>query len=109
MDTIERLEYLKKLRAEAKLGGGQKRIDKLHSLGRMTARERIDLLLDKGSFEEFDMFKTHRPRHHRWTYRLCVCPGFYRSGWIIVGDICRENLQNNGPGNEERGPGYRLE
>ena len=60
MDTIERLEYLKKLRAKAKLGGGQKRIDKLHSLGRMTARERIDLLLDKGSFEEFDMFKTHR-------------------------------------------------
>jgi len=60
MDTIERLEYLKQLRAEAKLGGGQKRIDKLHSLGRMTARERIDLLLDKGSFEEFDMFKTHR-------------------------------------------------
>jgi len=60
MDTIERLEYLKKIRAEAKLGGGQKRIDKLHSLGRMTARERIDLLLDKGSFEEFDMFKTHR-------------------------------------------------
>ena len=60
MDTIERLEYLKKLRAEAKLGGGQKRIDKLHSQGRMTARERIDLLLDKGSFEEFDMFKTHR-------------------------------------------------
>jgi propionyl-CoA carboxylase beta chain len=60
MDTIERLEYLKKLRAEAKLGGGQKRIDKLHSLGRMTARERIELLLDKGSFEEFDMFKLHR-------------------------------------------------
>jgi propionyl-CoA carboxylase beta chain len=60
MDTIERLEYLKKLRAEAKLGGGQKRIDKLHSQGRMTARERVDLLLDKGSFEEFDMFKTHR-------------------------------------------------
>jgi len=60
MDTIKRLEYLKQLRAEAKLGGGQKRINKLHSLGRMTARERIDLLLDKGSFEEFDMFKTHR-------------------------------------------------
>jgi propionyl-CoA carboxylase beta chain len=60
MDTIERLEHLKKLRAEAKLGGGQKRIDKLHSLGRLTARERIDLLLDPDSFEEFDMFKTHR-------------------------------------------------
>jgi len=60
MNTIERLEYLKKLRAEAVLGGGQKRIDKLHSLGRLTARERIDMLLDPGSFEEFDMFKTHR-------------------------------------------------
>ncbi len=60
MNTIERLELLKNLRAEALLGGGQKRIDKLHSLGRMTARERIDLLLDPGSFEEFDMFKTHR-------------------------------------------------
>jgi len=60
MDTKERLDHLKTLRAQAKLGGGQKRIDKLHSLGRMTARERIDLLLDSGSFEEFDMFKTHR-------------------------------------------------
>lgn len=60
MNTIERLEYLQKLRAEALLGGGKKRIDKLHSLGRLTARERINLLLDEGSFEEFDMFKTHR-------------------------------------------------
>ncbi|MBE0582762.1 MAG: acyl-CoA carboxylase subunit beta, partial [Desulfofustis sp.] len=60
MNTIERLEHLKKLRSEALLGGGRKRIEKLHSLGRMTARERIDLLLDEGSFEEFDMFKTHR-------------------------------------------------
>lgn len=62
MDTTARLEYLKKLRAEARLGGGQERIDKLHSQGKMTARERIDLLLDKDSFEEFDMFKTHRCR-----------------------------------------------
>ena len=54
---------LLKLRAEARMGGGQERIDKLHAKGRMTARERIDLLLDKGSFEEFDMFKTHRCRH----------------------------------------------
>ncbi len=54
------LDHLMKLREEARLGGGQKRIDKIHSQGRMTARERIDLLLDPGSFEEFDMFKTHR-------------------------------------------------
>ncbi len=58
----EHLDHLMKLRAEAQLGGGQERIDKLHAKGRMTARERIDLLLDPGSFEEFDMFKVHRCR-----------------------------------------------
>lgn len=47
-------------RAEARLGGGEERIEKIHAQGRMTARERIDTLLDPGSFEEFDMFKTHR-------------------------------------------------
>ncbi len=62
MKTNDQLDHLKKLRAEARLGGGQKRIDKQHEKGVMTARERIDLLLDKGSFEEFDMFKTHRCR-----------------------------------------------
>lgn len=60
MNTNDQLDRLKKLRAEARLGGGQSRIDKQHAKGAMTARERIDLLLDKGSFEEFDMFKTHR-------------------------------------------------
>ena len=62
MNTKERLEKLAKRKAEAQLGGGQKRIDKQHSLGRMTARERIEMLMDPGTFEEFDMFKTHRCR-----------------------------------------------
>lgn len=62
MDTSDRLNHLMKLRAEASLGGGQERIDKQHAKGAMTARERINLLLDPGSFEEFDMFKTHRCR-----------------------------------------------
>ena len=62
MKTDEQLKHLKKLREEACLGGGQQRIDKHHEKGLMTARERIDLLLDKGSFEEFDIFKTHRSR-----------------------------------------------
>ena len=44
----------------AKLGGGQKRIDSQHKKGKLTARERIELLLDEGSFEEFDMFVSHR-------------------------------------------------
>ncbi|WP_460274983.1 acyl-CoA carboxylase subunit beta [Celeribacter sp. ULVN23_4] len=47
-------------RDEARLGGGQRRIDNQHAKGKLTARERIELLLDEGSFEEFDMFKTHR-------------------------------------------------
>ncbi len=62
MNTNNQLDHLKKLRVEARLGGGQERIDKQHAMGRMTARERIELLMDPGSFEEFDMFKTHRCR-----------------------------------------------
>ncbi len=56
----EILAKLDQRRAEARLGGGQKRIDAQHARGRLTARERIDLLLDDGSFEEFDMFVEHR-------------------------------------------------
>src|SRR5215475_3188622 len=54
------LDKLEKRREEARLGGGQKRIEAQHKRGKLTARERIELLLDKGSFEEFDMFVEHR-------------------------------------------------
>ncbi len=54
------LTELEARRADARLGGGQKRIDAQHGRGKLTARERIDLLLDEGSFEEFDMFVSHR-------------------------------------------------
>jgi len=47
-------------RDQARLGGGQKRIDAQHKRGKLTARERIEVLLDAGSFEEYDMYKTHR-------------------------------------------------
>ncbi len=62
MNMMDLVEELRSRRNDAKMGGGQKRIDKQHAKGSMTARERIDFLLDKGSFEEFDMFKTHRCR-----------------------------------------------
>ena len=55
-DVIKELE---KRREKAKLGGGKKRIDSQHSKGKLTARERIELLLDDGSFEEYDMFVEH--------------------------------------------------
>jgi len=54
------LQQLEDRRADARLGGGQHRIDAQHARGKLTARERIDLLLDEGSFEEFDMFVRHR-------------------------------------------------
>ncbi|WP_417807370.1 acyl-CoA carboxylase subunit beta [Thioclava sp.] len=54
------LEELEDRRAQARLGGGEKRIEAQHKKGKLTARERVELLLDEGSFEEFDMFKTHR-------------------------------------------------
>ena len=54
------LEELERRRAAAKLGGGEKRIAAQHAKGKLTARERIDVLLDEGSFEETDMFVEHR-------------------------------------------------
>ena len=54
------LDQLEKKRALARLGGGQKRIDSQHAKGKLTARERIELLLDDGTFEEWDMFVEHR-------------------------------------------------
>ncbi len=54
------LQELDNRRDEARLGGGQKRIDSQHAKGKLTARERIEVLLDEGSFEEYDMFVTHR-------------------------------------------------
>ena len=60
MNNQDKIRKLIELRAQAKLGGGEKRIEAQHGKGKYTARERIDMLLDEGSFEEFDMFVTHR-------------------------------------------------
>jgi len=70
----DELDKLIKIRAQAVMGGGQERIDKQHAKGRMTARERVEMLLDEGSFEEFDMFKTHR------------CTQFGMTGKEFLGD-----------------------
>ena len=56
----EILQELEKRREQARLGGGQKRIDAQHAKGKLTARERVELLLDSDSFEELDMFVKHR-------------------------------------------------
>ncbi len=60
MSTKEKIEELNKLREKAKEGGGKEKVEKQHKKGKLTARERIELLLDPGSFDEFDRFVTHK-------------------------------------------------
>jgi len=60
MSTREKIKHLIELREKAKEGGGEKRIEIQHNKGKHTARERIEILLDEGSFEEYDMFVSHR-------------------------------------------------
>ena len=54
------IEELEKRKQAAKLGGGENRIEKQHAKGKLTARERIEILIDEGTFEELDMFVEHR-------------------------------------------------
>ncbi len=74
MDIEAKIKELERRNLEAELGGGQKRIDQQHAKGKMTARERIDYLLDPGSFEELDKFVVHR------------CHDFGMDGKKIPGD-----------------------
>ena len=63
MTVDPKIEQLNDLRAQGRLGGGEDRIAKQHQAGKMTARERLDLLLDSGSFREMDAFVVHRERN----------------------------------------------
>lgn len=60
MDAEDKIKELRQLRENAKLGGGKSKIEAQHKKGKLTARERLDILFDPGSFEEFDMFVSHR-------------------------------------------------
>ncbi len=60
MSLEKKLNHLEEMRGQARLGGGQDRLDAQHQKGKLTARERIELLVDENSFEEFDAFVTHR-------------------------------------------------
>lgn len=62
----EILEKLEARRANARAGGGQKRTDAQHARGKLTARERIEPLLDPRSFEEFDIYVVHRATESAW-------------------------------------------
>ena len=66
----ELISNLEELNRKAEKGGGDARIEKQHSVGKLTARERIDLLLEKGSFIELDKLVTHRCTEFRKGYVL---------------------------------------
>ncbi len=74
MTLEERLKELERRNREAELGGGEARIERQHKAGKLTARERIELLMDKGSFEEVDRFVVHR------------CDNFKMGDNKIIGD-----------------------
>lgn len=82
-----KIKLLLDKRAEAKLGGGQKRIDAQHAKGKLTARERIDLLLDDDSFEEFDMFVTHRCTDFNMQDKLFLSDGVVTGYGTIDGRL----------------------
>src|SRR5687767_12477978 len=84
MDT---LKYLEQLEQRAELGGGKDRLEKQHAAGKLTARERIDLLFDPGTFQEMDKLVTHR------------CRDFDMDEQIIPGDgvVCGQGRVDGRP------------
>ncbi len=77
------LQELSERRQTARLGGGQKRLDSQHAKGKLSARERIELLLDEGCFEEFDMFVAHRCTDFGMEYQRPAGDGVV-TGWGTI-------------------------
>ena len=119
----EILAELEKRRGAARLGGGQRRIDAQHAKGKLTARERLEVLLDPGSFEEYDMFVEHRCGDFGMEKQKVPSDGVV-TGWgringrivfvfsqdftVFGGSLsevhARENLQGHGSGDEVGAP-----
>lgn len=86
-DRHREIQQLLDTREEAKLGGGEKRIAVQHEKGKLTARERIEMLLDEGSFEEFDMFVTHRTSDFGLENQLIMGDGVVTGHGTIDGRV----------------------
>ena len=122
-----RIDSLEKIRTEASLGGGDTRIAAQHTKNKLTARERIDLLIDPGTFQEIGMFVTHRAsgfgmeKSHPytdgvvnvgqggWTGGLYLCPRLHHYGRLSGGSSRDENCQPAGSGPPERRTDHRPE
>src|ERR1035438_10105050 len=88
MSMREKLDLLERRRAETELGGGARRLQAQHAKGKLSARERLDVLLDEGSFTELDRFVTHRSTdfglEKERPYGDGVVTGFGRVGGRLV-------------------------
>ncbi len=87
MSNQDKINKLIAARNQARLGGGEKRIDAQHQKGKYTARERIDMLLDEGSFEEYDMFVTHRATEFGLDKQLYLSDGVVTGHGTIDGRL----------------------
>ena len=106
----ERLTRLEKMRADSLLGGGPVRVERQHSWGKLTARERLDLLLDPGSFVELDAFVTHRSTDIGLA-DLCVPDDRVRAAaqaLVDAGYLLAEDVPHVEAGAAERYDAFRL-
>jgi methylmalonyl-CoA decarboxylase subunit alpha len=87
VNNQEKLQQLIELRKKAREGGGEKRIADQHNKGKYTARERIEMLLDEGSFEEYDMFVTHRNTDFGMADKLYLSDGVITGHGTIDGRV----------------------
>jgi acetyl-CoA carboxylase carboxyltransferase component len=83
MSSDPKIDQLHARREEASMGGGAERIEAQHARGRLTARERLDLLLDKGSFREVDQFVTHRTTDFGLDKKVYLCDSVV-TGWGTI-------------------------
>ena len=116
----DKVKELIDLRNQAKLGGGEKRIESQHKKGKYTARERIAMLLDEDSFEEFDMFVTHRCNNFGMEKTKFLGDGVVTGQGTINGRIVfvfaqdfrnvgSEDLQSHGQSDDGRSSDHRTE
>jgi len=87
LNNQDKLQQLIDLRVKAREGGGAKRIEAQHSKGKYTARERIEMLLDEGSFEEYDMFVTHRSHDFGMEKQVYLSDGVITGHGTIDGRV----------------------
>ena len=90
----EKISDLRAKRGEVELGGGKDRIEKQHAGGKLTARERVEGLVDKDSFQEIGLFARHRATYFGMADKEMPADGVV-TGWDHFGDDCRDMAESS--------------